>query len=142
LEYFLPVQMCHMRLNQKYRVWHGACHLDDALMAPTNIKHFDGYNNQDESSTLTEYEELEHVPGLNQGGWHDAGDYDIRIESQARTVLALAYIYDEFEINYDATYIDQQHHLTEIHKPDGKPDVLQQVEHGVLTILAGYENLG
>ncbi|HQK11692.1 MAG TPA: cellulase N-terminal Ig-like domain-containing protein, partial [Candidatus Marinimicrobia bacterium] len=30
LDYFLPVQMCHMRVNQKYRVWHGACHMDDA----------------------------------------------------------------------------------------------------------------
>lgn len=30
----------------------------------------------------------------------------------------------------------------EIHQPDGKPDVLQQIEHGVLTILGAYENLG
>ncbi len=22
LEYFLPVQMCHMRINEGYRVWH------------------------------------------------------------------------------------------------------------------------
>ena len=27
---FLPVQMCHMRVNERYRVWHDACHLDDA----------------------------------------------------------------------------------------------------------------
>ncbi len=131
-----------MRVNDKYRVWHGAGHLDDALIAPTNIKHFDGYNNQDEPSTLTKYEPLEHVPGLNKGGWHDAGDYDLRLESQAQTVLALVYAYDEFKVDYDATYIDQENKHTEIHHPDGKPDVLQQVEHGVLTILGGYESLG
>jgi len=142
IDYFLPVQMCHMRVNDKYRVWHGAGHLDDALMAPTNINHFDGYNNEDEPSTLTKYKPLEHVPGLNKGGWHDAGDYDLRIESQAQTVLALSYIYDEFKLDYDATYIDEDHHLAEIHQPDGKPDVLQQVEHGVLTILGGYKSLG
>jgi endoglucanase len=34
LEYFLPVQMCHMRVGEKYRVWHGLDHVDDALMAP------------------------------------------------------------------------------------------------------------
>jgi len=34
LEYFLPAQMCHMRVNDKYKVWHGWCHLDDARMAP------------------------------------------------------------------------------------------------------------
>jgi hypothetical protein len=43
LEYYLPVQMCHMRVNDRYRVWHDFCHLDDALMAPTNLNHFDGY---------------------------------------------------------------------------------------------------
>ncbi|MEJ2544289.1 MAG: glycoside hydrolase family 9 protein [Calditrichaceae bacterium] len=103
IEYFVPIQMCHMRVNQKYRVWHGACHLDDALMMPLNIRHFDGYDNLEETSTLTKYKPLEHVPGLNVGGWHDAGDYDLRIESQAQTVIALALTYEEFGIDYDET---------------------------------------
>ncbi len=142
LEYFIPVQMCHMRINQKYRVWHGACHLDDALMAPENIAHFDGYNNTEETSGLSPFKALEHVPGLNVGGWHDAGDYDLRIESQAATVIALALAYEEFGIEYDATYIDQENRHVEIHHPDGRADLLQQVEHGVLTILGGYHHLG
>ncbi len=29
-------------------------------------------------STLTKYKSGEHVPGLNIGGWHDAGDYDLQ----------------------------------------------------------------
>ncbi|MCF7885804.1 MAG: glycoside hydrolase family 9 protein [Candidatus Marinimicrobia bacterium] len=142
LEYFLPNQMCHMRVNEKYRVWHGLCHMDDALMAPLNINHFDGYNNQDENSTLSPFEPLEHVPELNQGGWHDAGDYDLRVETQASTVRTLTLMYEAFNINYDQTLIDQKHHLVEIHHPDGKPDVLQQIEHGVLSILGGYRSLG
>lgn len=142
LEYFLPVQMCHMRVNQKYRVWHGACHLDDALMAPVNVRHFDGYNNEEESSTLTSYKPLEPVPGLNIGGWHDAGDYDLRVESQAQTVLALVYTYEEFGLDYDQTFIDQKNRHVEIHQPDGKPDILQQIEHGVLAILSGYRSFG
>ena len=32
LEYFLPVQMCHMRVNEKYRVWHDCCHMDLSLI--------------------------------------------------------------------------------------------------------------
>ena len=142
LEYFIPIQMCHMRVNQKYRVWHGACHLDDALMMPLNVRHFDGYNNERETSTLTSFKPLESVPGLNVGGWHDAGDYDLRIESQAMTVMALAYTYEEFGIDYDETYIDQKNRHVELLQPDNKPDILQQVEHGVLTILAGYRQLG
>jgi endoglucanase len=142
LEYFLPVQMCHMRVNQKYRVWHGACHLDDALMMPLDVKHFDGYNDEAESSTLSMYKPLEHVPGLNIGGWHDAGDYDLRVESQAQTVVALALTYEEFGVNYDETFIDEENRHVEILMPDGKPDILQQVEHGVLSILSGYRSMG
>lgn len=142
LEYFIPVQMCHMRVNQKYRVWHAACHLDDALMAPLNIRHFDGYDNEEEASTLSKFKPLEHVPGLNVGGWHDAGDDDLRLESQAETVIALALAYEEFGINDDNTTIDQKNRLVELFQPDGKPDILQQVEHGVLTILSGYRQMG
>ena len=142
LEYFLPVQMCHMRVNQKYRVWHGKCHMDDALMAPINIEHFDGYNNQEENSTLSPYNPLEHVPGLDQGGWHDAADYDIRIETQSDIIRVLALAYEEFDTDYDQTLIDQGEKLVEIHNPDGKADILQQIEHGVLSVLGGYRTLG
>ena len=140
LEYFLPVQMCHMRINEGYRVWHDYCHMDDALMAPIDTNHFDGYVQG--PSTLTKFKSLEQVPGLDMGGWHDAGDYDLRVESQAGTVWTLAMAYEEFGIQWDQTTIDQENHLVEIHRPDGLPDVLQQVEHGVLTILGGYENMG
>lgn len=140
LEYFLPVQMCHMRINEGYRVWHDLCHMDDALMAPVDTNHFDGYVQG--SSTLTGFKPLEQVPGLNIGGWHDAGDYDLRVESQAGTVWTLALAYEEFGVNWDQTTVDQHSRIVEIHRPDGKPDILQQVEHGVLSILGGYRNLG
>lgn len=140
LEYFLPVQMCHMRVNDRYKVWHGLCHMDDALMAPTNHNHFDGYIQG--SSTLTKYETGEHVPGLNTGGWHDAGDYDIRIESQAETIYKLSLAYELFNVNYDNTSVNQQTRITELLTPDGKPDMLQQIEHGVLSIVGGYESMG
>jgi endoglucanase len=140
LEYFLPVQMCHMRVEQGSRVWHNWCHLDDAIMAPINHVHFDGYRQGPE--TLTEYKYPQHVPFLDRGGWHDAGDYDLRIESQAVSTWRLAMIYELFNIDLDATTVDQQKRITTIHKPDGAPDALQQVEHGVLTILGGYKGLG
>ncbi|SDL68371.1 N-terminal ig-like domain of cellulase [Catalinimonas alkaloidigena] len=140
LEYFLPVQMCHMRVNDRYRVWHDFCHLDDARMAPTDTNHFDGYLQG--PSTLTSYQGGDPVPGLNRGGWHDAGDFDLRVESQAKTVQGLALAYEAFDVAYDNTTIDQQTRVVEIHQPDGKPDILQQIEHGVLTIAGGYRSLG
>jgi len=140
IEYFLPVQMCHMEVRERYRVWHGRCHLDDALMAPTDYNHFDGYAQG--ASTLTQYKPYQIVPGLNVGGWHDAGDYDLRVESQAGSVMILAHIYEDFKVDYDQTTVNFIQKSVEIHKPDGKPDVLQQIEHGVNTILAGYKSLG
>jgi endoglucanase len=140
LEYFLPVQMCHMRINEKYRVWHGLCHMDDARMAPLNHNHFDGYIQGE--STLTEFQPGDHVPGLNTGGWHDAGDYDLRVESQSGEAYILAMAYEAFKIEYDETTIDQNTRIVEIHQPDGKPDILQQIEHGALSVIGGYKNLG
>ena len=140
LEYFLPVQMCHMRVNEKYLVWHGPCHNDDARMAPVNFNHFDGYAQG--PSTLTKYQPGEHVPGLNVGGWHDAGDFDLRVESQSGESYILSLAYEAFQVDYDATTIDQRRKLVEIHQPDGRNDILQQIEHGALTVVGGYRALG
>ena len=140
LEYFLPVQMCHMLVKEKYRTWHGLDHEDDVRMAPVNFNHFDGYLQG--GSTLTKYQPGEHVPGLNAGGWHDAGDYDLRVESQMGTVWLLSKMVEEFGLNYDATTIDETKKLTEIHQPDGQNDALQQIEHGLLSVLGGYKALG
>jgi len=140
LEYFLPVQMCHVRVNERYRVWHDACHLDDARMAPVSYNHFDGYLQG--ASTLTRFAPGEPVPGLAAGGWHDAGDDDLRIESQADTVHGLALAYEAFHEEYDGTTIDEAQRVVEIQRPDGKPDLLQQVEHGVRTVAGSYEALG
>jgi endoglucanase len=140
LEYFLPVQMAHMVVREKYRVWHGLDHQDDALMAPTALNHIDGYAQG--PSTMTKYKPGEIVPGLNAGGWADAGDYDLRVESQIGEVWILSKMIEEFGLDYDATTIDETRKLVEIHDPDGKNDAVQQVEHGLLTVLGGYRALG
>ncbi|MEJ2383548.1 MAG: glycoside hydrolase family 9 protein [Xanthomonadales bacterium] len=140
LEYYLPVQMCHMRVNEKYRAWHGLCHQDDARMAPVDHNHFDGYVQG--PSTLTAFAPLAPVPGLNAGGWHDAGDYDLRVESQIGTVWVLAQAVEEFGLDHDATTIDPERKRVEIHQPDGQPDALQQIRHGLASVLGGYRALG
>ncbi len=139
LEYFLPVQMCHMRVADKYRVWHGCCHMDDAVMAEENVNHFDGYIQKKNNSRIPSGKR---VPGVNCGGWHDAGDYDLRIESQIGEMYNLATVYDEFGLYLDSCTIDQENHNVEIHQPDGRNDILEQIEHGALSVVAGYRALG
>ncbi len=140
LETYFPVQMCHVEVRDKSRVWHGVCHLDDALQAPTDHEHFDGYRQGFE--TETDFAPGDHIPGLDVGGWHDAGDYDLAAGSQARTTHVLALIRETFNVNTDQTTVKQAERLVELHMPDGIPDIVEQVAHGTLNLLTGYRVAG
>ena len=137
---FFPVQMDHMRVNEAYRVWHGLPHMDDALQAPVNIQHFDGYRMG--PTTETSYKPGERIPGLNVGGWFDAGDFDIQTLSHAAAITHLVDTWEAFKPTRDETLIDQATHFVDIHRPDGKPDILQQIEHGVLQVAAQHRVFG
>jgi hypothetical protein len=76
LETYLPEQMDHVKVREGYRIWHGASHPDDARQAPVNYTHFDGY--QQGPTTESPFSPGQHIPGLNVGGWYDAGDFDLR----------------------------------------------------------------
>ena len=140
MDVWLPVQMDHMEVNEGYRTWHGRSHMDDALQAPPGYEQMDGYRQSEE--THTRYAGLEHIPGLAVGGWYDAGDFDI----QSGTVIGLTQqfseLWERWRPERDQTYIDQRTQFVDIHRPDGIPDVLQQVEHGALNINAQVENIG
>ena len=140
LETFFPVQMCHMHVRDRYRVWHGVCHLDDAIQAPTNHVHFDGYKQGPQ--TCTDFKPGEHIPYLNVGGWHDAGDFDLASGSQAATTYNLALAREAFGINSDQTSVDWESRMVYLHKPDGRPDIVEQVRHGVENLLGGYRTSG
>ena len=140
LDVWFPVQMDHMMVNEAYRTWHGAPYLDDALQAPVNHQHFDGYKMG--PSTETKYKSLERIPGLNVGGWFDAGDFDIQTLSHVSVLLSFVDAWEKFGVDRDETYIDQATRYVDIHRPDGQPDILQQIEHGALNVVAQIENIG
>lgn len=137
---YFPVQMDHMLINEAYRVWHGASHLDDALQAPVNHVHFDLFAQG--PTTDTQYKPGEHIPGLNIGGWYDAGDFDIRTQTHYYVVNNLANAYEAFNLQRDETTINQKTKYVDLHNPDGKPDMLQQIEHGTLALIAQHRALG
>lgn len=140
LDIYLPVQMDHLMVNEAYRVWHGASHLDDALQAPVNLVHFDLYAQG--PTTDTPYKPGEHIPGLNIGGWYDAGDYDIRTQTHYFVVQNLVNTWEKFRMARDQTMVDYEQKLVDLHHPDGKPDVLQQIEHGTLALIAQHRAVG
>ncbi len=140
LDVWFPVQMDHMFVNEAYRVWHGFAHMDDARQAPVNVQHFDGYRMG--PATETAYAPGEHIPGLNVGGWFDAGDFDIRTGSHSDTVMHMVDTWELFRPARDETLVDQAGHFVDIHHPDGKPDLLQQIEHGALQLAAQQRAFG
>ena len=137
---YFPVQMDHMLINEAYRVWHGASHLDDALQAPVDHEHFDLYAQG--PTTDTPYKPGQHIPGLNIGGWYDAGDYDIRTQTQYYVVTNLVHAYEDFDLQRDETSVNYDAKYVDLHNPDGKPDVLQQIEHGTLALIAQHRAVG
>jgi hypothetical protein len=140
LDVFFPVQMDHVLVNEAYRVWHGASHLDDARQAPAGHEHFDLYA---QGPTLdSRFRAGEHIPGLNIGGWFDAGDFDLRTQTHYVTVLSLVRAWEAFGAKRDETLVDQARRHVELHRPDGVPDLLQQIEHGTLMLIAQHRVFG
>ena len=140
MDVWLPVQMDHMLVNEAYRVWHGRSHMDDAVQAPTNYQQHDGYRMG--NSTNTKYKPYEHIPGLAVGAWYDAGDFDIQSGTVIGLTNQLAELWDVLRPERDETFIDQKTQFVDIHRPDGLPDMIQQVEHGALNLCAQIENIG
>ena len=122
LDIYLAVQMDHMFVNEAYRTWHGHPYKDDALQAPVNHQHFDGYRMG--PNTETKYKSLEHIPGLAVGGWFDAGDFDIQTGSHNSVVSNLSATWEKFNVKHDETFIDRKTDYVDIHRPDGIPDLL------------------
>jgi endoglucanase len=140
LDHHLAAQMDHVGVREGYRVWHGASHLDDGRMAPVVGEQFDGWNQVTE--TDGKYKGGDRIPGMNVGGWYDAGDFDLEEPAQLNVIQSLSLAYREFNLRYDELTVNETAREVEMHRPDGVPDTVQQVEHGALLILAQFHNVG
>jgi len=140
LDTYLPEQMDHVKVREGYRIWHGASHLDDARQAPVNYTHFDGYKQG--PTTDSPFAPGQHIPGLNVGGWYDAGDFDLRTQTQTRVIMDLVQAKEGFGVHSDDTSVDEAARYVQLRKPDGISDVVQQIEHGVMLLLAQYHVIG
>ena len=136
---WIPIHMNHMTVNEAYRIWHGEPFKEGYLQAPENTDHFDLHGQKTKD---TKYKELELIPGLNIGGFFDAGDFDIETGSNISVVQNLVSIWETFHPDRDETFVDEDQRYVDLHRPDGEPDVLQFIRHGVLNLVAQAENIG
>ena len=140
LDHHLAEQMDHVSVREGYRIWHGASHLDDGRLAPVVGEQFDGWNQA--TATDGKYKGGDHIPGMNVGGWYDAGDFDLEEPAQLSVIQSLALAYREFNLKYDELTVNETTREVEMHRPDGVPDTVEQVKHGALLILAQFHNIG
>jgi len=140
LDHHLAEQMDHVSVREGYRIWHGASHLDDGRLAPVVGEQFDGWNQA--TATDGKYKGGDHIPGMNVGGWYDAGDFDLEEPAQLSVIQSLALAYRTFDLKYDELTVDEAAREVEMHRPDGVPDTVEQVKHGALYILAQFHNIG
>ncbi|MGI4899776.1 MAG: cellulase N-terminal Ig-like domain-containing protein [Janthinobacterium lividum] len=137
---WIPIHMDHMFVNEAYRVWHGEPFKEGYRQAPPNTDHFDLHAQG--PTTDTKYKALELIPGLNVGGFFDAGDFDIETGSNINVVQNFVRTWEYFKPSRDETFVDQKQRYVDLHRPDGTPDVLQFIEHGTLNLVAQAEIVG
>jgi len=137
---WIPIHMDHMFVNEAYRVWHGEPFKEGYLQAPPNTDHFDLHAQG--PTTDTKYKALELIPGLNVGGFFDAGDFDIETGSNISVVQNFVQTWEYFKPMRDQTFVSQKQRYVDLHRPDGTPDVLQFIEHGTLNLVAQAEIVG
>ena len=137
---WIPIHMNHMYVNEGYRVWHGEPFKEGYRQAPRNTDHFDLHDQG--PTTDTRFKDLELIPGLNVGGYFDAGDFDIETHSNISVVQNLVRAWELFRSDRDQTFVSQEQRYVDLHRPDGTPDILQYIEHGVLNLVAQAEILG
>jgi hypothetical protein len=137
---WIPVHMNHMAVHEAYRLWHGEPFKEGYLQAPPSTDHFDLH--WQGPTTDTRYKALELIPGLNVGGYFDAGDFDIETGSNISVVMNLITLWEQFKSMRDETFVSEEQRYVELHRPDGVPDILQYIEHGVLNLVAQAEQIG
>lgn len=136
---WVPIHMNHMYVNEAYRVWHGEPFKEGYLQAPPS-DHFDLHYQG--PTTDTKYKPLDLIQGLNVGGFFDAGDFDIETGSNINVVENFIRTWELFKPLRDETFISEEQRYVDLHRPDGKPDILQYIEHGTLNLVAQAEQIG
>ncbi|MCX8125823.1 MAG: glycoside hydrolase family 9 protein, partial [Dehalococcoidia bacterium] len=147
---FLAVQMDHIEVRDGNRVWHGASHMDDCSIGPLGVSWFDGMSNpatMPASIAARGITPGQYIHGLNVGGWFDAGDFDLQGSREIEVLQDLIFAAEAFDNmnGHDTLSVkwdDKTGGVVEMHKPDGIPDIVQQVAHGIKYVLAQYDVLG
>ena len=136
---WVPIHMNHMYVTEGYRTWHGEPFKEGYLQAPES-DHFDLHRQG--PTTDTKYKPYELIPGLNIGGFFDAGDFDIETGSNINVVQNFIRTWELFKPQRDETFVSQKQRYVDLHRPDGVPDILQFIEHGTLNLVAQAEQRG
>ena len=98
-------------------VWHGEPFKEGYLQAPPS-DHFDIHYQG--PTTDTKYKPLELIPGLNVGGFFDAGDFDIETGANINVVENLIRAWELFKPLRDETFVSETQRYVDLHRPPSR----------------------
>lgn len=141
LDTWMTVQMDHMEVREGYLIHHGVGGNDDAQVGEANRSYFDFAGNI--GNLDSRYSTYEHISDINVGGWYDAGDFDNQMNREVSVTTDMAYSATLPNVlDWDQITVDWDSKKTEIHRPDGIPDVVQHVKHGALGLISQVKVFG
>ena len=141
LDTWMTVQMDHMLVREGYHIHHAAGCEDDAQLGEANRAYADfagTIGNLD-----ARYKTYESIPGINVGGWYDAGDFDNQMNREVSVTTDIAYAATmPYVLKWDQLTVDWDAKEAEILRPDGIPDIVQHARHGALGLLSQVKTFG
>ncbi len=143
LETFFPAQMCHVQVLDRGRVWHGLCHMDDALQPPPNhdLSFIEDYR-QGADHRHAVRRDSSTSPGWTAAAGTTPATSTWPPAPSPAVTLMLSLARENFAVDSDQTTVDPLRREVLLHVPDGKPDILQQIAHGVQNLLNSYRVAG
>lgn len=131
LSYFMPFQMCHVRVDRGGLAKHKLCHMDDGQRVIPGKPTFDFFRDYEDTETLT-------PPGghisADIGGWHDAGDNDINTAVTSYCTMLMSWAVEDFGSDQDVYAIDFDKRVVR-NKKNGIPDLIEQIAWGAEWLL-------
>ncbi len=135
---YIPIQMSHISVSVG-SLGHGKCFMDDGIHIGPNYQGPDFY--QSLGTMEPDSEPGKHL-GLNLGGWHDAGDYDINVANNSYMVLLLSWSFERYGDTRDNYGIKWNRQELSTSKGNNVPDMVEQIAWGAEWLLSMQQENG
>ena len=138
IDTYVPIQMSHISVRFG-QLGHDKCFMDDGIHIGPN---HDGPDNFKSLGSMEPGSQPGTHLGLNVGGWHDAGDYDINVANNSYMVLLLSWSFERYGDKRDNYGIKWGRQDLNTNKGNKIPDIVEQIAWGSEWLLSMQKENG